>query len=66
VSTLPSPEKLTAVASSMGISFRPGDAKEFLGLMAPFFEGAAAMLAAPDPLPVIAGNFHDHPSNVAL
>jgi amidase len=52
MSTLPSPQKLTAVASSMGISFRPGDAEEFLGLMAPFFEAAGATLAAPDPLPV--------------
>lgn len=53
MSTLPSPEKLTAIGASMGFSFRPADAEEFLGLMAPFFERASAMLAAPDPLPAV-------------
>jgi amidase len=53
MSTLPSPDKLTAIAAAMGISFRPGDAEEFLGLMAPFFVAAAATLRAPDPLPVV-------------
>jgi amidase len=53
MSTLPSVDKLTAIAGAMGISFRPGDAEEFLGLMAPFFEAAAATLQAADPLPVV-------------
>jgi len=53
MSTLPSPDKLTAIASRMGIAFKPGDAEEFLGLMTPFFEAAAATLQAVDPLPVV-------------
>ena len=53
MSTLPSPEKLTTIAASMGISFTPGDAEEFLALMTPFFEAAAATLQAADPLPIV-------------
>ena len=53
MSTLPSPEKLTTIAASMGISFTPGDAEEFLALMTPFFEAAATTLQAADPLPIV-------------
>jgi amidase len=53
MSTLPTPAKLTEIAASMGLSFKPGDAEEFLGLMAPMFEAAAATLAAPEPLPAV-------------
>ena len=53
MSTLPSADKLTAIAAAMGISFRPGDAEQFLDLMAPFFEAAAATLSIPDPLPAV-------------
>jgi amidase len=54
MNSLPTPEKFTDIALAMGIHFTTGDAEDFLGLMKPYFDGADALLAAPEPLPQVA------------
>jgi amidase len=51
--TIPSPEKLTAIASTMGLHFAEGDAESFLEVMNPFFAAAEHTLQAVDPVPQV-------------
>jgi amidase len=51
--SLPTPEKLTSIAKSMGIQFAEGDAESFLSQMSPFFAAADRTLQAVDPLPEV-------------
>jgi amidase len=53
MNSLPTPEKFSQFAEAMGIHFSKGDSEEFLDLMKPYFDGADALLAAPEPLPVV-------------
>lgn len=54
MNSLPTAEKLAQIAETMGIHFGAGDAEDFLEIMEPFFIGADDLLAAPEPLPVVA------------
>lgn len=51
--SLPTPDGFLSIASSMGFDLTRADAEDFLVHMKPFFDGADALLAAPDVTPAI-------------